>query len=112
MVHVDIVKLFKITTADALSNNATAKIILDVTNFKSNAIILTFPLNDEMLVIHHITTTGDTIIDRAVKHFGIFGGDKIAIPFKLNPTGILAINEAKVPSWENLKRGNTTVEVE
>ena len=98
MVHVNIVKLIKVTTVDTLSKNVTAKMILDVTNFKSNAIILTFPLDDEMVVIHHITTAGDTIIDRAVKHFDLFGGGKIATPLKLNPTGILAINKAKVSS--------------
>ena len=112
MVHVNIVKLFKVTTADTLSNNVTAKMILDATNFKSNTSILAFPLDDEMVVIHHINTTEDTIIERVVKHFGFFGGDMISKPFNLNPTDILTINEAKVFSWETLKKVITTVDVE
>ena len=86
--------------------------IFDVTNFKSNAIILTLSLDDDMVVIHHITTTGDTIIERAVKYFGLFGGGKIATSFKLYPTGIFAIKKSKMFSWETLKRVIITVDVE
>ena len=71
--------------------------IASVTDLDYNAIMIRSPINDDMMIVHHVPTTGGGIIDGIVEHFGIFDAGAKATPLKYNPKGLLAINEVEVP---------------
>ena len=77
----------------------------------SNAIMIRSPIDNDMMIVHHVATIGGTIVNRNVEHFGLFGAGAQATPLKFKPKSILTINEVEVPSWDTLKKATTTEEV-
>ena len=52
----------------------------------------------EMIILHHNTKIGGDFISPSIKYFGLFGYDKVAIPFKFKPMSIPKINKVNAPS--------------
>ena len=110
-VHTEVANLFKLTSADPLSDTDASSMIASLATLDSNAVMIRSPIDDDIMIIHHVATIGGTIVNRNVEHFGLFGAGPKATPLKFKPEGILAINEAEVPCWDTLKKVTTTDEV-
>ena len=110
-VHTDVANLFKLTSADPLPDPDVASMIASLAALDSNAVMIRSPIDNDMMIVHRVTTIGGTIVNRNVEHFVLFGDGYQAIPLKLKPEGILSINEAEVPYWDTLKKVTTTDEV-
>ena len=56
-----------------------------------------------MTILHYNKKIGGDLICPHAEHFGIFGYDKVATPFKFKPESILKINEINAPSWPTVQ---------
>ena len=101
-IHEEVVDLFKIINADALSDDERAKMLEKITKISTNAILMKSPVNDEMMLLHQLSTVGGDLLNRTQEHFGLFGADNAAIPMKFTSKALLHSNEVECPSWATL----------
>ena len=57
----------------------------------------------EMMILHHNTKIIGTLLSPSTEHFGLFGHEKHAIPFKFKPESILKVNDIETPSWATIQ---------
>ena len=106
-IHEEVVDLFKIINADALDDDERAKMMEEITKVNTNAILMQSPVNDEMMLLHQVSTVGGDILNKIQEHFGLFGSSNTAIPMKFASKALLQSNEVECPSWATLSMVTT-----
>ena len=106
-IHEEVVDLFKIINADALDDDERAKMMEKITKVNTNAILMQSPVNDEMMLLHQVSTVGGDILNKIQEHFGLFGSSNAAIPMKFASKALLQSNEVECPSWATLSMVTT-----
>ena len=107
LIHPQVVKLFDINSKDDLTESARKDMISSITDLKLNSIMFQSTFG-EMMILHHNTKIGGSLLNPNTEHFGLFGHEKQAIPLKFKPESILKVNEVETPSWATIQNVTTT----
>ena len=111
-VHSKVVNLFKVENTDPLTEVIITSMLASIANLPSNAVLPRSHVGDKMMVIHHTTSTGGSILAPTMEYFGLHGPNKLVTSLKFKPKAILVPNIVEVPNWDTLKKVTTTKEVE
>ena len=111
MIHPQVVKLLHATSKDELTDSAQKDMIGNITALKLNSIMFMSTFG-EMTILHHNTKIGGDLLCPQAEHFGLFGHEKVATPFKFKPKSILKINEIDAPSWAIIQAIQTPADLE
>ena len=100
-VHTQVVQLLSAESKEDLSDSEQKDMMGNITALKLNSIIFLSTFG-EMTILHHNTKLGGDLLCPQAEHFGLFGHDKVEIPFKFKPEALLKINEIDAPSWATI----------
>ena len=95
-VHNWVVNILKIMPKDVLSTDANVKILDKLIALNVNAILIKYPMEDKMMIIHQISKVCGDLINPKVEYFGLLGFRNKATKVKFCPKSILTINEVRV----------------
>ena len=110
-IHPQVVKLLCAKSKDELTDSEQKDMIGNITALKLNSIMFMSSFG-EMTILHHNTKIGGDLLCPQAEHFGLFGHDTVAMPFKFKPESILKINEVDSPSWATIQAIQTPEDLE
>jgi len=101
-IHNQVVQLLSTESKEDLSDSEQKYMMGNITALKLNSIMFLSTFG-EMTILHHNTKLGGDLLCPQAEHFGLFGYDRVGIPFKLKPESLLKINEIDAPSWTTIQ---------